>query len=203
MQSRQSTTAARGQYARSEDTRARILDAALALASEGGLQKVSVARIAARADVAVGNLNYHFGSKKRLLTELMASRMEDFLSRVAPPAEGDDFFTYETSLLRTYVEFLHANPTYVRLAEEIRHHDPALYQAGMKSHVEQIVGRLRKGISQGDLRRMSDEELLAQAYLLQGAYTFLDRFLEADDYPGDDVLLSSISNLLKGGLGRR
>ena len=53
-------------YAKSRDTRARILAAALAEASDAGFHKTSVARIAARAGVAIGNLNYHFGSLREL-----------------------------------------------------------------------------------------------------------------------------------------
>ena len=70
----QPRTASRGHYARSEDTRARILDAALAEAGQSGFQNTSVAKIAARADVAVGILNYHFGTKRELLRELMAAQ---------------------------------------------------------------------------------------------------------------------------------
>ena len=58
-------------YARSSDTRARILAAALAEASESGFHKTSVAKIAERAGVAVGNLHYHFGSRRALLRELI------------------------------------------------------------------------------------------------------------------------------------
>ena len=59
-----SAPSGRAAYAKSADTRARILAAALAEASESGFHKTSVARIAARAGVAVGNLHYHFGSKR-------------------------------------------------------------------------------------------------------------------------------------------
>ena len=59
----------RAPYAKSRDTRARILAAALAEASDSGFHKTSVARIAARAGVAVGNLHYHFGSRRELLRE--------------------------------------------------------------------------------------------------------------------------------------
>ena len=72
----------RGKYARSDGTRARILQAALTEAGESGFQKTSVAKIAVRAGVAVGVVNYHFGSKGELLRELMASLTRDLHSRL-------------------------------------------------------------------------------------------------------------------------
>lgn len=48
---------------------------------------------------------------------------------------------------------------------------------------------------------MTEPEILTQAYLVQGAYSFLDQFLEDPQYPGDAVLLAALNNLLKAGLG--
>ena len=69
----------RASYAKSRDTRARIMAAALAEASDRGFHKTSVARIAARAGVAVGNLNYHFGSREGLIRELMSGLVADLV----------------------------------------------------------------------------------------------------------------------------
>lgn len=198
----QEASESRGSYARSEGTRKRILDAAMELASSDGFQGVSVARIADRAGVAVGILNYHFGSKSQLLTELMTVLMQDFISQVTPRSEGADFFAYEQSLLRIYLRFLHANPTYVRLTEEVRHYAPELFKQGTKAFVGEISKRLKSGIELGELKHMNDAEILAQAYLIQGAYAFLDRFLEDDQYPGDDVLLATIDSMFRRGIGR-
>lgn len=56
-------------YAKSRETRAQLLAATLAEATERGLHETSVATIAARANAAVGSLNYHFGSRDTLLRE--------------------------------------------------------------------------------------------------------------------------------------
>ena len=72
----------RSGYARSRETRARILAAALDEAGEVGFHKTSIARIAARAGVALGNVNYHFGSKAQLLRELMVTLTKDLQSRM-------------------------------------------------------------------------------------------------------------------------
>jgi AcrR family transcriptional regulator len=111
-------------------TRTRILDAALAEASRAGLHKASVAGIAARAGVAVGNLNYHFGSRRALLRELMGGLVADLMPRLhAIDADPNaDFFERQRAGLLAYLEYLRANPQHVRLADEIKLHDSALYR---------------------------------------------------------------------------
>jgi len=149
----------RGHYARSEDTRARILDATLVEAGKAGFHNTSVAKIAARAEVAIGILNYHFGSKGELLRELMASQAGEFLALLKPPEPHDDYFSYERSLLLVYLQFLRANPSYVRLAEEVRSHDPELYRdpsAAATTTPAAIPARL------SDFAALAVERLVAQ-----------------------------------------
>ncbi len=124
------TPSGRASYAKSRDTRARILAAALAEASDSGFHKTSVAGIAARAGVAVGNLHYHFGSRRGLLRELMGSLVADLMSRlhVADPDDSADFFDRQRAGLLVYLDYLRANPAHVRLADEIRLHEPDLYR---------------------------------------------------------------------------
>ncbi len=92
-------------YAKSRDTRARILAAALAEASDFGFHKTSVARIAARAGVAVGNLHYHFGSRRGLLRELMGSLVADLMARLHAIESDDraDFFERQRAGLLVYL----------------------------------------------------------------------------------------------------
>lgn len=190
----------RGHYARSEETRARILDATLAEAGRAGFHSTSVARIAARADVAIGILNYHFGSKGELLRELMASQAGEFLALLKPPAAEDDFFSYERTLLLVYLKFLGANPSYVRLAEEVRSHYPQLYREGITAHAAHIIDRIRKGIARGDLKPLSPVEQRTQAYFMLGTLTFLDRYQEDVDYPGDGPVVDAYIHNLRATL---
>ncbi len=102
---RPASPSGRAGYAKSLDTRARILAATLEEAGDSGFHKASVARIAARAGVAVGNLHYHFGSRGQLLRELMGSLMADLLPRLhAADADDDaDFFERERAGLLVYL----------------------------------------------------------------------------------------------------
>ena len=199
----------RTSYARSRDTRARILAAALAEASESGLHKTSLARIAERAGVAIGNLHYHFGSKRELLRELMGSLVADLLSRLhvadPDPDDGADFFDRERAGLLVYLEYLRANPAYVRLADEVKLHEPELYRRAVASWVEGIAARIRVDVERGVLRPMDESEIMVQAHFLLGTRHHLDQMLESFDgrpYPGDEAIVDTYLTLVRDGLRR-
>ncbi len=193
----------RGKYARSDGTRARILQAALTEAGESGFQKTSVAKIAVRAGVAVGVVNYHFGSKGELLRELKASLTRDLHSRLylAMPATGGDFFDHERAGMLAYLDYLRANPSYLRLGEEVRWLEPELYRRAVDAWVEQFVTRVQGGIDCGVMRPMGDQEIRAQGHFLLGTHLFLDRLLQADPYPGDEAVADAYLGFLRNGLG--
>lgn len=195
----------RAGYKRSDETRARILEAALAEACEVGFQKTSVARVAARAGVAVGVLNYHFGSKRELMRRLMVSVHRDLWEQMlfALPPGSDDFFEQERAGLLAYIDYLRANPAHVRLAEEVRANDPELHELGVAAWLEQFVTRARAGIERGLVPPMKDDEIRTQGYFVLGAYSIFDQLLQADSYPGDDAVADAFLGLLRNGLGHR
>lgn len=194
----------RARYAKSHDTRARILAAALAEASDSGFHRASVARIAARAGVAVGNLNYHFGSRRELLRELMRSLVADLLTRLhaVDADESADFFERQRSGLLLYLDHLRANPAYLRLVDEIRLHEPALYRRAVASWVERLAERIRVGIEQGTLRPMEEAEIAAQAHFLLGARHFLEQMVESERGAPDDSVVDAYVALVRDGLRR-
>lgn len=79
------TTLARSQAAR----RRRVIDAALARASDGGFENVQMRDVATDAGVALGTVYRYFASKERLLLEAMAEQQEDLRGYLlAHPAPG-------------------------------------------------------------------------------------------------------------------
>ncbi|HBZ69277.1 MAG TPA: hypothetical protein DEP35_05865 [Deltaproteobacteria bacterium] len=192
-------------YAKSRATRARILAAALAEASRAGLHKASVAGIAARAGVAIGNLHYHFGSRRALLRELMGALVSDLMTRLHTIDAGDgaDFFERQRAGLLAYLEYLRANPAHVRLADEIKLHDPALYRRAVAGWVERMAERIRAGIAQGTLRPMDEGEIKAQAHFLLGARHFIEQMMESAEGARPEAVVDAYLALLREGLGRR
>jgi AcrR family transcriptional regulator len=65
------------------DTRDRILDAARDLFTRHGYDSVSVRDIVAAADVNLGAVTYHFGSKEALFHAAIESMAEPFAARIA------------------------------------------------------------------------------------------------------------------------
>jgi AcrR family transcriptional regulator len=192
-------------YAKSVDTRARILAATLAEASDAGLHSASLAGIAARAGVAIGNLHYHFGSREGLLHELMGSLVADLMSRLhaVDADDGSDFFERQRASMLVYLEYLRANPAYVRLADEIKLHEPDLYRRAVSRWVERMTARIRAGIAQGTLRPMDEAESVAQAHFLLGARHFLEQMLDEVDGPDDEAVVDAYLALVRDGLARR
>ncbi len=197
----------RSGYAKSADTRARIIAAALEEASDSGIHETSLAAIAARAGVAIGSLNYHFGSREGLLRELMSAMTADLMGRLhAVDANEDaDFFARERASMLVYLDHLRANPAYLRLAGEIELHEPELYRLAVADWRERITARIRAGIARGDLRRMDDAEIAAHAYFILGASQFLDHRVRrhGHPYPADEAVVDAYLALLRGGLGRQ
>jgi len=198
--------ARRSGYAKSADTRARILAAALEEASDSGIHETSLAAIAARAGVAIGSLNYHFGSREKLLRELMSSLTADLMSRLhaADANDGANFFERERAGMLVYLDHLRANPTYLRLAGEIELHEPTLYRRAVADWLERVAVRIRAGIVRGDLRPMDDAEITAQAYFMLGANQFLDHRVRRDGhpFPRDEAVVDAYLALLRGGFGQ-
>jgi AcrR family transcriptional regulator len=196
------TRPADGGYAKRHRTRALILDAALAEAGERGLHRASVTGIAARANTAVGNLNYHFGSRAELLRAMVRKLMADFSGRLAA-VDADlsgDFFERHRAELLAYVEYVRENPAHVRVVDEIKFFEPELYQQGIDTWVELLSNRLREGIANGSVRPMDESEIKVQAHVLVGARRFLEE-LVVGEVGREEEVVDAYLGLVHGGLG--
>jgi AcrR family transcriptional regulator len=193
-----------GSRTKRQRTRAAILDAALAEASERGLHRASVTGIAARANTAVGSLHYHFGSRAELLRAMLRKLMADFSARLAAlqhqrPGQAEDFFERLRTELLAYVDYVRSNPAHIRLVDEIRFFEPELYRQGIATWVELLSARLRDGITNGSVRPMGDAEIAAQAHFLVGAHRFLEELVEMER---EEEIVDAYLGLVRRGLGR-
>ena len=199
------TDAAPSGYAKSRDTRARILAATLEEAGESGFYKASTAAIAARAGVAIGSVNYHFGSRDELLRELMNQLMADYSSFVeaAEAQSAGDYFARKRAALLAYVAYVRLHPRHARLAAEIRLLEPELYLQGEEHWVDRVAARMRNGIAEGTLRPMDDDEIQLKAHLLVGARHSLERLALRDATLSNEALVDAFLDLERQGLGAR
>lgn len=69
----------------SKDTKARILDAALALSNQRGTANVTTNHIAEALGMSPGNLYYHYRNKAEIIRELFARIIEEWAANYALP----------------------------------------------------------------------------------------------------------------------
>lgn len=197
----------RGPYAKSSQTRERILAAAFEVAGEVGLHRVAVAAIADRAGVAVGNLHYHFGSRDDLLRELMTWVQLELLGVVENAiADVPGYLAAEEASIRAYLAFVHRNPAYVRLAEEVRLHQPELYREGIETWLRLIREGLEEAGRAGEFRPMDQDEIASVAHFILGARYFLDQMIEGVDgrpYPGDEAVIAGYMTFVRNALMKK
>jgi AcrR family transcriptional regulator len=197
----------RGPYAKSSQTRERILAAAFHVAGEVGFHRAGVGAIAERADVAVGNLHYHFGSRDELLRELMTWVQLELLGVVENAiSDVPGFLAAEEASIRAYLAFVHRNPAYVRLAEEARLHQPELYREGIDNWLRIIRDGLEEAVCANELRPMDPLEIATVAHFILGARYFIDQMVEGVDgkpYPGDDAVIAAYMAFIQNGLMKK
>src|SRR5437763_5036112 len=98
---------ARNQAAR----RQRVIEAAMALATEGGYDAVQMRDVAAQADVALGTLYRYFPSKDHLLLAALEEWAEDLRERLAQrPVAGATAAERVATVLRRASRALEREP---------------------------------------------------------------------------------------------
>jgi AcrR family transcriptional regulator len=142
--------------ARLEATRARILDAALALVAGGGWRAASVAAVARRAGVATGTVYTHVSGKDELFVEVFRRVAGIELATVSAATAGDGSPTERLEAgLRVFAARARSGPrlAYALLAEPA---DPAVeaerltFRAAYRARFE---GLLDEAVAVGDLPR--------------------------------------------------
>jgi TetR/AcrR family transcriptional regulator, cholesterol catabolism regulator len=91
--------------------RARVLDAALALATEGGYDAVQMRDVASRAQVALGTIYRYFASKDHLLAACQLETWRELDRRLdGRPLTGDDAAERVTELFRRLMRRVEREP---------------------------------------------------------------------------------------------
>ncbi|AGM06110.1 TetR/AcrR family transcriptional regulator [Amycolatopsis keratiniphila] len=152
---------------RKERTIAALLRAADEVFRERPVDDVTVEEIAERANVAVGSLYNHFGSKAGLHAAVVERALQadrEYMDRAYVPGRTPIEQLYAAA--DEYLAFYLANPDYFRMLAFPR--EPGGYAAGhelaerlARSVAEQnarLVRALREGVEAGDLRDIDAEE---------------------------------------------
>lgn len=135
-----------GQLARSQRARReRVIDAVLALASEGGYEAVQLRSVADRADVAVRTIYSYYGSRDELLRAAMLEWQVEFFEESITRIRGTRPVDRVLSLFRYYYEVFEQDPhrleAYMRVQqtpamEEIERRGEAIIGPALRIELE-------------------------------------------------------------------
>jgi TetR/AcrR family transcriptional regulator len=107
--------------AAANDTPERILAAALKSFSEKGFEGARTRDIAARADVTLGLLQYHFGTKDELWKAAVERAFEDLeagIERIVADSSGLDERTLLGKMIRAHVRFVAEHTAFIRIMHD-------------------------------------------------------------------------------------
>ena len=139
-----------------KETRQRLLDAAERLFAERGFEATSLRNITAKAHANLAAVNYHFGSKLKLVQEVIGRRLGPLnrerirlLDEVESLAQGaavplEDILN---AFIAPMMRLCRDNPRFVRLAGRV-HSDPKKdLQLFFLSQFEEIIVRFRLALT--------------------------------------------------------
>ena len=168
----------------SEQTRARLLEAAREVFSQHGFQGATVREICRRAEANVAAVNYHFGSKEALLTEALnfsqlSALLRDNLKAATCPKERLRLFLHDFMLL--LLDEKNASSQCRIMARELADPTPALDQIVTEAIVplHKFLGKLLReivgdGIGEAELRRCV-YSILGQCQFYRHSHPVLQR----------------------------
>jgi AcrR family transcriptional regulator len=132
--------------ARSEATRKRVLDAAVACIAKEGFQASNLSRIARYAGMTTGAIQHQFGDKASLLAEVVERGFEQMIERLARMPGGEEplparvsrlvealWSGYDAASTRASLETLFA-----MRGDEAFHRRSILFLAAMRQRVDRL-----------------------------------------------------------------
>lgn len=191
----------------SQDTRERILAAALEAFSERGFDGATTRDIAQRADVNLGLIQYYFEGKENLWrasVERAFAELAEGLDGILGDPEVADDDERTRRVLRGFVRFVASKPAFVRIMHDEGKRDGERMRWLVDHHVRDLyetIGTLMKGRrDRGLLPEGTD--LLSLHYLLIGALTLLFHQAEECKYmtgidPTDPAMVDAHTRTLE------
>lgn len=164
---------AAGRTRQPERTREAILDAAERLFAERGYEGASLQQIGEAAGVSRGTPAYFFGSKDGLYGAVLERIFAAELALIAAAGEravasGGGPIEVIVSAIESFIDFLHARPSFVRLVEREalsggRHlRDAAAHSSAMRESLTAVAAVLENG----PFRRVEPAQFLLSALAL-------------------------------------
>ncbi|CAI8878522.1 TetR/AcrR family transcriptional regulator, regulator of cefoperazone and chloramphenicol sensitivity [Methylococcus capsulatus] len=175
---------------RHDPTRKRLLQAALEIFADKGFRDATVREICARAEVNVASVNYHFGSKEALYSEVLGFAYREASERYPYTKAGDKSLPPEVRLRHFIGNLLGRmlDDTYLGrhgklLARELADPTPTgaldqVIETTMKPHCELLDGIVAElvgpGYSEADMHRLG-LSVVGQCLMYYHSRSLIDR----------------------------
>lgn len=170
-----------------EDTRAVVLGSALSLASEIGLEQVTIGRLAERVGLSKSGLFAHFNSKENLQVQLLHEAIRRFVEMVVAPAlqeprgEPRVRALFQRWLSWAKADFLPGGCIFIAAAVELDDKPgPArdVLVGSQRDWLETLAQAARIAVTERHFRKNLDVHLFAhEVYSLAYGYHFIHRLL--------------------------
>jgi AcrR family transcriptional regulator len=179
----------RTQAERRAETRRRVLDAATSLVAQHGSSAVSLAAVGEAAGYSRGIVNHHFGSKARLLEELVRHTQQFDV-----PAESATGLACLTEFVAAYLGGMHdrspRSEAFLKMWTESANLEPSLaslFDERDAAFRDYLAQQIRAGVGDGSIDPDVDPDLAALAIigLLRG--TAMMAFSTARDVSAADL----------------
>jgi len=159
---------------RSEEMRNKLIQAGARTVGRYGYDGASIARITARAKVALGTFYRHFKSRQEFFDQLLPAMGQTLLSFVRDRVEQDVVgAAREEQRLRAYFEFLVEYPWYHRLLNESEVMAPKAHAVYFDLMTSGLVRSFERSQQRGELRAFRSDELETVAYIVMASRVYL------------------------------
>lgn len=143
----------------SPDRKASILNAALAVFSEKGIEATTIEDIRQRSQASVGSIYHHFGTKEGIAAALFAQGVDDYWSRLIASAEGaQSAERMIRGLIEAHIGWIADKPELARFLFSRRQAVSQAYEDTIRQrtadHFKTLFELLKPWFKQGILRRL-------------------------------------------------
>lgn len=176
------------------DRRQSLLDAALKLVEEGGLDAVTIAALTERSGMSNGSIYHHFGSRAGVFAQLYADSYGRCVAAMLPALTDGPAGTAVRDLTLRYLDWVAANPSRARfLYAAPGHADPSVKQAEFAP----VLTWFQKRMAAGELRPVPPWAL--EPVAMGPAHESVRRFLLGvfDLHEARDLIADAVWAVLK------
>lgn len=178
-----------------------LMDSAARIVGETGYAATTIARVTEGAGVAHGTFYNYFEDRQALFDALLphvGQQMTDHITAELA-RENPRGLAREAARFRAYCGWLSANPGFYRVLYEAEVFAPAAHRAHVARMRDGYVRALRRAMSEGHARPLSDAELDAVAAMLLGARAYV-AMLYREQGAIPDSAIDAYVDLMRGGL---